>query len=82
MLVRDATDDDLPALVAMFNYAVRDTTANDWPVGGPFIPQDSMVCKSVGPEWVPFGPWATALDLIYADGFDALVPGARPYLQH
>ncbi|MBN8482198.1 MAG: hypothetical protein J0L88_11480 [Xanthomonadales bacterium] len=65
-----------------YRVAVRDTTANDWPVGGPFIPQDSMVCKSVGPEWVPFGPWATALDLIYADGFDALVPGARPYLQH
>ncbi len=27
MLVRDATDDDLPAIVAIFNYAVRDTTA-------------------------------------------------------
>lgn len=27
MHVRDATDDDLPAIVAIFNFAVRDTTA-------------------------------------------------------
>lgn len=27
MIVRNATDDDLPAIVAIFNYAVRDTTA-------------------------------------------------------
>jgi len=27
MIIRDATDDDLPAIVAIFNYAVRETTA-------------------------------------------------------
>ncbi|MFT3810632.1 MAG: GNAT family N-acetyltransferase [Micropepsaceae bacterium] len=27
MIIRDATDDDLPAIVAIFNYTVRDTTA-------------------------------------------------------
>ena len=61
-----------------YRVAVRDTTANDWPPGcsgAGCQAQDSMVCKSAGPEWVPFGPWA---DLIFANGFDALVPGARP----
>ncbi|MBN8481302.1 MAG: hypothetical protein J0L88_06905 [Xanthomonadales bacterium] len=59
-----------------YRVGVRDATANSWPVGGPFIPQDSMVCKTGGPQFVPFGPWA-AVDLIFASGFDALVPGAR-----
>jgi hypothetical protein len=60
-----------------YRVAVRDTTANSWPPGcsgGNCVPQDSMVCKSAGPQLVPFGPWA---DLIYANGFDVLVPGAR-----
>jgi hypothetical protein len=63
-----------------YRVAVRDTTANSWPPGctpgsgGNCLPQDSMVCKTAGPQLVPFGPWA---DLIYANGFDVLVPGAR-----
>jgi hypothetical protein len=65
----------IPALY--YRVAVRDATANSWPPGcsgGSCVPQDSMVCKSAGPQLVPFGPWA---DLIYANGFDVLVPGAR-----
>jgi hypothetical protein len=64
-----------PALY--YRVAVRDTTANSWPAGcsgAGCVAQDSMVCKSAGPQWVPFGPW---VDFIFADGFDALVPGAR-----
>lgn len=60
-----------------YRVAVRDTTADSWPPGcsgAGCLPQDSMVCKSAGPQWVPFGPWA---DFIFADGFDVLVPGAR-----
>ncbi len=60
-----------------YRVAVRDTTANSWPPGcsgGNCQAQNSMVCKSVGPTLYPFGPWA---DLIFADGFDVLVPGAR-----
>ncbi|HMM66670.1 MAG TPA: hypothetical protein PKC03_06980 [Dokdonella sp.] len=62
-----------------YRVGVRDATANDWPPGcttGTCIPQDSMVCKKAGPTLVPFGPWA---DLIFADGFDVLVPGANRY---
>jgi hypothetical protein len=60
-----------------YHASVRDTTANSWPngcSGGGCLPQDSMVCKKVGPTLVPFGPWA---DLIFANGFDVLVPGAH-----
>jgi hypothetical protein len=60
-----------------YRVAVRDSTSNDWPpgcTGSSCIPQDSMVCKKAGPMIVPFGPWS---ELIFADGFDALVPGAR-----
>ena len=62
-----------------YRVAVRDTTANSWPSGcsgAACQAQDSMICKSAGPQWVPFGPWA---DLIFANGFDALVPGARSW---
>lgn len=60
-----------------YRVAVRDSTNNDWPPGcsgASCIPQDSMVCKKAGPMIVPFGPWS---EFIFADGFDALVPGAR-----
>lgn len=43
-----------------YRVAVRDTTANSWPPGcsgGSCIPQDSMVCKKVGPTLTAFGPW-------------------------
>lgn len=66
-----------PALY--YRVSVRDTTANSWPPGcsgAGCVAQDSMVCKSAGPQLVPFGPWA---DLIFANGFDVLVPGARPW---
>ena len=62
-----------------YRVAVRDTTANSWPPGcsgGSCLPQDSMVCKKAGPTLVPFGPWA---DLIFANGFDVLVPGANRF---
>lgn len=60
-----------------YRVSVRDTTANSWPVGctgGSCQPQNSMVCKKAGPTLYPFGPWS---DLIFANGFDVLVPGAR-----
>ncbi|HOX71335.1 MAG TPA: hypothetical protein PK001_06290 [Dokdonella sp.] len=62
-----------------YHVSVRDATANSWPngCGGggvSCLPQDSMVCKKAGPTLYPFGPWA---DLIFANGFDVLVPGAR-----
>ncbi len=60
-----------------YRVAVRDSTNNNWPPGcsgASCIPQDSMVCKKAGPMIVPFGPWS---EFIFADGFDALVPGAR-----
>lgn len=60
-----------------YHVSVRDTTANSWPNGcanGSCLPQDSMVCKRMGPTLYPFGPWA---DLIFANGFDVLVPGSR-----
>ena len=43
-----------------YRVAVRDSTANNWPPGcsgASCIPQDSMVCKKVGPTLVAFGPW-------------------------
>lgn len=43
-----------------YRVAVRDSTANSWPPGcsgASCIPQDSMVCKKVGPTLVAFGPW-------------------------
>ena len=61
-----------------YRVAVRDTTAHDWPPdcqGAACQAQDSMICKSAGPQWVPFGPWTSA-DSVFADGFDGLVPGA------
>ncbi len=37
-------------VVLYYRASVRDTTANDWALpGGGFAPQDSMVCKRVGP---------------------------------
>ncbi len=60
-----------------YHVSVRDTTANSWPngcTGASCLPQDSMECKKAGPTLYPFGPWA---DLIFASGFDVLVPGAR-----
>ncbi len=72
----ESLQNTVPALY--YRVAVRDTTANSWPPGctanGTCQAQDSMVCKSVGPTLVPFGPWA---EFIFADGFDVLVPGAR-----
>lgn len=62
-----------------YHVSVRDTTSNSWPngcSGGGCLPQDSMVCKKAGPTLVPFGPWA---DLIFADGFEILVPGASTH---
>jgi hypothetical protein len=62
-----------------YRVAVRDTTANSWPPGcsgASCLPQDSMICKKTGPHLVPIGPWA---DYIFANGFDILVPGARPW---
>ncbi len=43
-----------------YRVAVRDATANSWPPGcsgASCIPQDSMVCKKVGPTLMAFGPW-------------------------
>ncbi|MBO9662908.1 hypothetical protein [Dokdonella sp.] len=49
-----------PALY--YRVAVRDSTANNWPpgcTGSNCIPQDSMICKKVGPTLMPFGPWVS-----------------------
>ncbi len=48
--------------VFWYRVAVRDTTANNWPIGcggagNPCIPQDSMICKTAGPQLVPVGDW-------------------------
>lgn len=45
-------------VVFYYTASVRDTTANNWPPGSPNpLPQDSMVCKRVGPMITPVGDW-------------------------
>lgn len=45
-------------VVFYYTASVRDTTANNWPTpGANAIPQDSMVCKRVGPLITPVGDW-------------------------
>lgn len=44
-----------------YRVAVRDSTSNNWPPGcggsTPCQPQDSMICKTAGPQLVPVGDW-------------------------
>ena len=48
-------------VVMWYRVAVRDSTANHWPPGcaasNSCVPQDSMICKTAGPQLVPFGDW-------------------------
>lgn len=45
-------------VVLYYTASVRDSTANNWPnPGSGAIPQDSMVCKKVGPLITPVGDW-------------------------
>lgn len=49
-------------VVLWYRVGVRDATSNNWPpgcggAGNPCDPQDSMICKSAGPQLVPFGDW-------------------------
>jgi len=58
-------------VVLWYRVAVRDSTANNWPLGcsgGSCVPQDSMVCKTAGPRFEPFGPWGN--DPIFVNGFE------------
>ncbi len=44
--------------VFYYRVSVRDSTANNWPQPGPdAIPQDSMICKSAGPQMQVTGDW-------------------------
>jgi hypothetical protein len=59
--------------VLYYRASVRDTTANDIPAaGGGFLPQDSMVCKRVGPTLQLFGnfPIAEGDFLFLKDGME------------
>jgi len=45
-------------VVLYYTASVRDATANNWPTSGSgAIPQDSMVCKKVGPLITQVGDW-------------------------
>ena len=45
-------------VVLFYRASVRDSTANNWPTAGAgAIPQDSMVCKRVGPAITQIGDW-------------------------
>jgi hypothetical protein len=60
-------------VVLYYRASVRDTTANDIAaVGGGFLPQDSMVCKRVGPTLQLFGnfPIAEGDFLFMKDGLE------------
>ena len=53
-------------VVFYYTASVRDTTANNWPTSGSgAIPQDSMVCKKVGPLITPVGDWP-----LFRDNFE------------
>lgn len=53
-------------VVLYYRASVRDTTANNWPTSGAgAIPQDSMVCKRVGPMITQVGDWP-----IFRDGYE------------
>lgn len=51
-------------VVLYYTASVRDSTANNWPTSDNPVPQDSMVCKKVGPLITPVGDWP-----IFRDGF-------------
>lgn len=45
-------------VVMYYTASVRDSTSNNWPTSGSgAVPQDSMVCKKVGPLITPVGDW-------------------------
>ncbi|MEO8671355.1 MAG: hypothetical protein ABI411_08585 [Tahibacter sp.] len=53
-------------VVLYYTASVRDSTNNNWPTAGAgAIPQDSMVCKKVGPLITPVGDWP-----IFRDSFE------------
>lgn len=51
-------------VVFYYTASVRDATANNWPTSANPVPQDSMVCKKVGPLITPVGDWP-----IFRDNF-------------
>ncbi len=70
-------------VVFWYRVAVRDSTANNWPpgcggAGNPCDPQDSMICKSAGPQLVPFGDWGQGGDPEEADLSIAVVSAPEP----
>jgi hypothetical protein len=52
-------------VVFYYTASVRDSTANNWPNSTTPVPQDSMVCKKVGPLITPVGDWP-----IFRDNFE------------
>lgn len=53
-------------VVLYYTANVRDSTNNNWPTSGSgAVPQDSMVCKKVGPLITPVGDWP-----IFRDDFE------------
>jgi hypothetical protein len=53
-------------VVLYYRASVRDSTANDWPTAATAIPQDSLICKKVGPTFQYFAPPVEG----FADGFE------------